>query len=120
MTKKVLSFISFGLSMVVVFLYLVSSFSATVSNGLAMLFILALCLPFLILGLLGAIFVLKKRILSGVFLILGGLASSFLGLMSTQGRLGDALGLMTIALGIVAGLLYIISGILAFAQKTEK
>lgn len=117
MSKKVISFISFGLSMVVMFLYLISAFSAPVSDGLAMLFILALCLPFLVLGLLGAIFVLKKRIMAGIFMILGGFASGFLGLMSTQGLLGEAVGSFTLVLGIMTGLLYLISGILAFVSK---
>jgi hypothetical protein len=114
---KILGFIGFGLSIFVIILFMLLTIFAPGSDWIALLFLLAICLPFIILGLVGTVNFKKKKILSGIFMILAGVATGFLGLMSTAG--GKLIGGINLAVGFIACILYIVAGICCFTINNK-
>ncbi|MEG2657173.1 MAG: hypothetical protein RSA29_15870 [Clostridium sp.] len=112
---KILGFIGFGLSIFVIILFMVTAIFAQGSDWKILLFLLAVCLPFIILGLIGVINTETKKILSTILLILAGVATSFLGLMSASG--GKLIGGLNMAVGFIAGGLYIMAAIFCVLNK---
>lgn len=115
MAKKIICFISFGLSMLILLMYLITTFMAPGDDYKPMLLILLLVLPFLILGLIAGLKI-NKKIMATIFMILSGLAAAFLGLMCLTGGMGF-LGIIALPLGIVVFILYLISMILTIISK---
>lgn len=116
MAKRVISFISFGISMLILLLFMMTTFTASGSDVKAMLLVLVFTLPFIILGLIGGLQSEKRRTIAGIFMILAGISTTFLGLMTCAGGL-QILGILALPLGIVSFILYIISAILTFIKK---
>jgi len=119
---KILGFIGFGLSIFVITLFMVLAIFAPGSYWKPLLFLLAICLPFIILGLVGTVNFFKKKILSGIFMILAGIATGFLGLMSTAGGklIGSKLiGGINMAVGFIACILYIVAAICCFTINNK-
>ncbi|WP_346887661.1 hypothetical protein [Clostridium sp. UBA1056] len=114
---KILGFIGFGLSIFVIILFMLLAIFAPGSDWKPLLFLLAICLPFIILGLVGTVNFLKKKILSGIFMILAGIATGFLGLMSTAG--GKLIGGINMAVGFIACILYIVAAICCFTINNK-
>lgn len=114
---KILGFIGFGLSIFVIILFMVLAIFAPSSDLKIFLFLLAVCLPFIILGLVGTVSFLKKKILSGIFMILAGIATGFLGLMSVSG--GKLIGALNMAVGFIACILYIVAAICCFTINNK-
>ena len=114
---KILGFIGFGLSILVMILLLMSALIVEDGNGKALLILLAVGIPFIILGLVGTLKYEKNKMLSGVFMILAGIATAFLGFMSVVG--GVIIGGLNLAVGFIAGILYIVAAIFCFISNKE-
>ena len=114
---KILGFIGFGLSILVMILLLMSALIVEDGNGKALLILLAVGIPFIILGLVGTLKYEKNKMLSGVFMILAGIATAFLGFMSVVG--GVIIGGLNLAVGFIAGILYIVAAIFCFINNKE-
>lgn len=115
---KILGFIGFGLSILVMILLLMSALIVEDGNGKALLILLAVGIPFIILGLVGTLKYEKNKMLSGVFMILAGIATAFLGFMSVVG--GVIIGGLNLAVGFIAGILYIVAAIFCFINNNKE
>lgn len=115
---KILGFIGFGLSIFVIVLFMMFAIFAPGSDWKIYLLLLVVCLPFIILGLIGTINFQKKKISSGIFMILASVAVGFLGLMSAAG--GRLIGGFNMAVGFISAILYIVAAILCFISKSDK
>lgn len=116
MSKKVICFISSGISLFIMLMYLMTTFMAGEADAKALLLLLVLVFPFLILGLIAGIIIDKKRILAGIFMIISSIATIFIGLMCCAGGM-SFLGILALPLSFIALILYIISAIMAFINK---
>lgn len=116
MTKKVLSIIGLSFSGLVLLFYLISTFLAAGSDWKILLVLLAFSLPFMLLGIPAILLMNTRRIISIIFLILSGIATSFLGLMCLGGGL-PFLGIIGLPLCFIMIILYIISIILILLKK---
>lgn len=116
MAKKIICFIASGISLFVLLMYLMTTFMAPETDGKALLLLLLFTFPFLIVGLIAGIIMDKKRILSGIFMIMSSLATVFLGLMCCTGGI-PILGILALPLGCIGLILYIISAIMTFINK---
>lgn len=117
---KILGFIGFGLSIFVIVLFMMFAIFAPGSDWKIYLFLLIVCLPFIILGLIGTINFQNKKISSGIFMILASVAVGFLGLMSVAGAGGKLIGGFNMAVGFISAILYIVAAILCFLNKNDK
>lgn len=116
--KKVMGYISFGVSMLIFLCYLMSTFMAPGGDATVMLILAGLMLPFYVLGLLGCIFAGRLRVMSGIFMILAGGCAVFTGLMTLAGGL-QVLGILALPLGVIDALLYLAAAIMTFVSKPE-
>ena len=116
MAKKIICFIASGISALILLMYLMTTFMAQGTDWKALLILLVFVFPFLILGLIGGLLSDKKRILSGILMLLSSVATAFLGLMCCTGGL-PILGILALPLGFVGLILYMISAILTFIKK---
>ncbi|MBS7175494.1 hypothetical protein [Massiliimalia timonensis] len=117
MAKKVMGYISFGVSLLIFLCYLMSTFMAYGSDSTALLILAGIMLPFYVLGLLGCIFADRLKVMSGIFMILAGGCAVFTGLMTLAGGL-EVLGILALPLGVIDALLYLVAAILTFVSKT--
>lgn len=115
-TIKILGYIAFGFSMLLEIIMGSITVLVPGSDWKVWLFLLVTCLPFVILGLMGIIFFQKKRIMSGIFMILGGITTGFIGLMDV--RAGLLIGGFSLAVGFIGAILYIIAAIMCFINKS--
>ena len=116
MANKVICFIATGISGIILLLYLMTTFMAEGSDGIALLILLAMIFPFLILGLIAGLIIDKKRILSVIFMIISSIATILLGLMCLTGGL-SYLGIFALPLSIIDFILYITAAIITLAKK---
>lgn len=116
MAKKITGFIAFGVSMLILLMYLMTTLMAPGSTWKEMLLLLVIVLPFMVLGVIGCALCGKMKVLSGIFMILAGIATAFLGLMCLSGGL-PVLGILALPLGIIAGIVYLVAAVLTFVTK---
>lgn len=116
MAKKVICFISSGITGIILLMYLMTMFMATGSDWKVFGILLLFTFPFMILGLIGGLIIERKKILAGIFMILSGIATIFTGLMCCSGGM-KYLGILALPLGFIGLTLYIVSAILTFIKK---
>jgi len=111
-TIKAFSFVSVGSMAMLIIMYMFSVYLSERTNGIAMLFIFSFYLPFIVLGLIGTIVSVGKKIMSGIFMMLCALASAFIAFIGITGGIG--IGIFCLIFGLTTFILYILSAILCF------
>ncbi len=116
MAKKVLGWISCGISVFIVLLFMMSGLMAPGEDYKVFLLILGLCVPFIVTGFIGCLLVDKHKIASGILMIVSIPGICFLGFMTIAGGL-SGFAILTMPLSIINSVMYLVSGVMVLATK---
>ena len=118
MAKKVIGWISCGISIFILLLFMMSGFVSPGEDYKVALLILGMCIPFIAAGFIGCLLADKNKIASGILMIVSIPGICFLGFMTIAGGL-SGFAILTIPLSIINSVMYLVSGIMILATKKQ-